>query len=450
MGKLFGTDGIRGRANEPPMTPDVALAVGRAVAAVCRRGNSSQIVIGRDTRTSGPMLEAALSSGICSMGANVNLLGVLPTPGVAFAVRHLDADAGIVISASHNPFEDNGIKVFGAAGQKLDDDMESRVESLVLENAGAGKHAAPGKVGRIETMPGIAFEYAAFCRKTVASDMSFRKFKLVLDCANGATYQVAPRVFEDMSATVLALNDHPDGTNINLDCGSQHTQRLAAAVKDTGADAGLAFDGDGDRLIAVDDSGRELDGDAVLAVCARDLLERNLLPNRTVVVTPMSNLGLRLVFEQLGIHCLDAAVGDRHVLELMRKSGASLGGEQSGHVIFLDHHSTGDGIITALQLLATMARSGKKLSELGRVFQSAPQRLINVEVRQKPSLESVPEIQSAIRSAEKELGTRGRVLVRYSGTQMLCRVMIEAPEQTTTDRLANELAAVVSASVGRQ
>lgn len=448
MGRLFGTDGIRGKANEPPMTPETAMAVGRAVACVCRRDGKARIVIGRDTRASGDMLESALASGICSAGVDVGLLGVIPTPGVAFAVHHMAAAAGIVISASHNPFDDNGIKVFSASGQKLDDDAEALVESLVAGGTPPGMQGASEGTGRIEACPGILREYGLFCRGTAPSDMAFRSLKVVLDCANGATFQVAPQVLKDLSATVLTLNDRPDGTNINRDCGSQHTGGLAKAVKETGADAGLAFDGDGDRLIAVDGTGRELDGDAILAVCARDLLERNLLKNRTVVVTPMSNLGLRIAFEEVGIRCLDAAVGDRHVLELMQKSGASLGGEQSGHVIFLDHHSTGDGIITAVQLLAAMQRSGRTLAELARVFKPAPQRLVNVDVRHKPALESVPAIRSAIQSAESELGSRGRILVRYSGTQMLCRVMVEAPDADVTERLATRLANAVRTAIG--
>lgn len=446
--KLFGTDGIRGKANVPPMTAETAMAVGRAVATVCRRGRNPLVVIGRDTRASGDMLESALAAGLCSMGADVGLLGVLPTPGIAFAVRHMNADAGVVISASHNPFEDNGIKIFGASGQKLDDSMEARVESLVLGLSAAPTPVGPDSVGRCRPIPEAAGDYATFCRRTLPPDLTFEGLRLVLDCANGAASGVAPAVFRALGAEVLAINDAPDGININRDCGSQHTAGLVRAVKEHRADAGLAFDGDSDRLIAVDDTGRELDGDAILAVCAKDMLGRNALRNRTVVATQMSNLGLRLVMRELNVRLLDAAVGDRHVLELMQKNGACLGGEQSGHVIFLDHHSTGDGIITAIQLLAAARRARQKLSVLAAVFQPAPQKLINVDVRQKPPLETVAAIQEAIRAAQKELGDTGRVLVRYSGTQMMCRVMAESPALPTTERLADSIAAAVRVALG--
>lgn len=446
MGRLFGTDGIRGKANVPPMTADMALAVGRAVARVCRRSDKSRIVVGRDTRASGDMIEAALCAGICSMGVDAGTLGIIPTPGVAFAVRHTQADAGIVISASHNPFEDNGIKVFGPSGQKPDDAMEARIEALVTADAGKDAQMPP-RVGRIEPLPDLLRDYGIFCRSTVPADMSFGRLKIVLDCANGAAFQVAPEVFRGMGASVLTINDQPDGTNINQNCGSQHTERLIRAVRECRADAGLAFDGDADRLIAVDDAGRELDGDAILAVCAVDLRARNILRNHTVVATPMSNLGLRLVFQEMGIRLMDAAVGDRHVLELMNKTGACLGGEQSGHVIFLDRHSTGDGIISGLQLLAATVRSGRRLSELANIFKPAPQRLVNVEVRDKPDLQSIPGLAIAIKAASDELGNRGRVLVRYSGTQMLCRVMVEAPDATTANKLAESIASVLQATL---
>jgi phosphoglucosamine mutase len=405
------------------------------------------VVIGRDTRISGNMLEAALSTGIRSMGVDAGLLGVLPTPGIAFAVRKLGAVAGVVISASHNPFEDNGIKIFGATGQKLDDDMESRVERLVLGQQSPAQET-PAHTGKTRDLAGLAADYCAFCHASVPPDMAFKGLKVVIDCANGAAFKVAPRVFRDLGAKVTVINAAPDGTNINRDCGSQHTAGLARAVKETRSDAGLAFDGDADRLIAVDETGRELDGDAILAVCARDLLERNALLNRTVVATQMSNLGLRLAMANLGVRLLEAAVGDRHVLELMQKNGACLGGEQSGHVIFLDHHTTGDGIISALQLLAAMRRAGAKLSELASIFRPAPQRLINVDVRNKPPLETIDSVRSEISAAQKELGDSGRVLVRYSGTQMMCRVMVEAPDAATTNRVAERVAAAVRSALG--
>jgi phosphoglucosamine mutase len=444
--KLFGTDGIRGKAGVPPMTADTAQAVGRAVAEVCRQGHDPMVAIGRDTRVSGNMLETALSAGIRAMGVDAGLLGVLPTPGIAFAVRKLGAVAGVVISASHNPFDDNGIKVFSSTGQKLDDDMESRVETLVLgPQSPAGK---PARTGKTRDLAGTAADYCAFCRASVPPEITFKGLRVVLDCANGAAFQVAPEVFKAMGAEVAVINAAPDGTNINRDCGSQHTGGLVRAVRETRADAGLAFDGDADRLIAVDETGRELDGDAILAVCARDLLDRGALRNRTVVATQMSNLGLRLAMAGMGVRLLDAAVGDRHVLELMQKNGACLGGEQSGHVIFLGHHTTGDGIISGLQLLAAVRRSGRKLSELAAIFRPAPQRLINVDVRDKPPLETIDSVRSAIRAAQEELGDSGRVLVRYSGTQMMCRVMVEAPDAATTNRVAERVADAVRAVLG--
>jgi phosphoglucosamine mutase len=447
MGALFGTDGIRGKANVHPMTADVALAVGRAVGSLVRRPDRPpSVVIGRDTRLSGDMIEAALTAGLCSTGADVLSAGVIPTPGVAFLIRDTKSAAGIVVSASHNPFDDNGIKVFDRAGQKLPDAQEDFIEGVV---EGRERVAIePAAIGRKTALNDACERYAAFCKRAFDAGASLQGLRLVLDCGNGATHAVAPAVFTGLGAGVTVLNDAPDGTNINRDCGSQHVAALISAVKRENADAGLAFDGDGDRLIAVDETGRELDGDAIMAVCARDLLDRGLLANQTVVVTPMSNLGLRLAFERLGIRCLDAAVGDRHVRELMQKAGAVLGGEQSGHIIFLQHHSTGDGIISALRLLSAMRRRGERLSVLGSIFQPAPQKLINVEVARKPPLDSVPDIQSAIAAATVELAGRGRVLVRYSGTQMLCRVMVEAPDPAKTDRIAGELAALVRANLG--
>ncbi len=449
MGDLFGTDGVRGVANVHPMTAETAMAIGRAAARVCRRGeHRHRIVIGKDTRLSGYMIETALTSGICSMGVDVLLVGPVPTPGIAFITRSMRADAGIVISASHNPYQDNGIKIFSREGFKISDEQEQRIESLVLTGEATRLSAAPEDIGKAQRIDDAIGRYIEFCKQTFPNELTLDGLKLVVDCANGATYRVAPIIFSELGAEVIAIHNHPDGRNINAGCGSQHTADLAAAVREAGAHAGLAFDGDGDRLIAVDEAGVELTGDHLIAIAARDMQARGVLRGGRVVVTPMSNLGLRLALDAMGVSHEDAPVGDRNVLELMRARGAVLGGEQSGHVIYLDRHTTGDGIVSALQLLAVMCRSGARLSELRGVFTPAPQTLINVEVRAKPDLSKVPELQAAIADAERRLDGKGRVLVRYSGTQLLCRVMVEASAETLTQSIASELEAKVRELLG--
>lgn len=449
MGDLFGTDGVRGVANVHPMTAETAMAIGRAAARVCRRGeHRHRIVIGKDTRLSGYMIETALTSGICSMGVDVLLVGPVPTPGIAFITRSMRADAGIVISASHNPYQDNGIKIFSREGFKISDEQEQRIESLVLTGEATRLSAAPEDIGKAQRIDDAIGRYIEFCKQTFPNELTLDGLKLVVDCANGATYRVAPIIFSELGAEVIAIHNHPDGRNINAGCGSQHTADLAAAVREAGAHAGLAFDGDGDRLIAVDEAGVELTGDHLIAIAARDMQARGVLRGGRVVVTPMSNLGLRLALDAMGVGYEDAPVGDRNVLELMRARGAVLGGEQSGHVIYLDRHTTGDGIVSALQLLAVMCRSGARLSELRGVFTPAPQTLVNVEVRAKPDLSKVPELQAAIADAERRLDGKGRVLVRYSGTQLLCRVMVEASAETLTQSIASELEAKVRELLG--
>jgi phosphoglucosamine mutase len=449
VGDLFGTDGVRGVANVHPMTAETAMAIGRAAARVCRRGeHRHRIVIGKDTRLSGYMIETALTSGICSMGVDVLLVGPVPTPGIAFITRSMRADAGIVISASHNPYQDNGIKIFSREGFKISDEQEQRIESLVLTGEATRLGAAPEDIGKAQRIDDAIGRYIEFCKQTFPNELTLDGLKLVVDCANGATYRVAPIIFSELGAEVIAIHNHPDGRNINAGCGSQHTADLAAAVREAGAHAGLAFDGDGDRLIAVDEAGVELTGDHLIAIAARDMQARGVLRGGRVVVTPMSNLGLRLALDAMGVSHEDAPVGDRNVLELMRARGAVLGGEQSGHVIYLDRHTTGDGIVSALQLLAVMCRSGARLSELRGVFTPAPQTLVNVEVRAKPDLSKVPELQAAIADAERRLDGKGRVLVRYSGTQLLCRVMVEASAETLTQSIASELEAKVRELLG--
>ncbi len=450
MPRLFGTDGIRGVANEPPMTAEMALDIGRAAAHVCTSASRGRrrIVIGKDTRISGYMLETALTSGICSMGVDVLLVGPMPTPGIAFITRSMRADAGIVISASHNPYQDNGIKIFSRDGYKLPDAEEDRIERLITSGEIRAIRPKAEEIGKVRRINDAVGRYIVFCKDTFPEDLSIEGLKIALDCANGATYRVAPTIFEELGAEVTALHCEPNGLNINDRCGSQHTEDLAAAVRAQGAAIGLAFDGDGDRLIAVDDGGREITGDHILAVCGKMYKERGLLRNNLVISTVMSNFGFLVALRDLGIEHAAAKVGDRYVLEMMQERGAVLGGEPSGHVIFLNHHTTGDGIVTALQLLAAMRTSGRPLSELARLVAMSPQKLVNVVVKDTPPLEAVPAIRKAVAAAEKELGDRGRVLVRYSGTQSLCRVMVEGPTEEATDRLARALAEAVAKAIG--
>ena len=450
MSKLFGTDGVRGVANVHPMTAEMALDIGRATAFICKKHKTPphRIVIGKDTRLSGYLLETGLTAGICSMGVDVLLVGPMPTPGIAFITHSMRADAGIVISASHNPYQDNGIKIFSRDGYKLPDSEEEELERLIT--TGEIKHIRPtakeiGKAHRIDDALG---RYIVFCKNTFPEDFSLDGLKVVLDCANGATYRVAPVIFWELGADVTAIHCEPDGTNINENCGSQHTQDLSAKVRELKADVGLAFDGDGDRLIAVDERGHELTGDHILAICAKMYKERGLLANNLVISTVMSNFGFLAALKHLDIRHAASKVGDRYVLELMKKQGAVIGGEPSGHIIFLDHQTTGDGIVSALQLLAAMFHFKQPLSKLAHVMKFTPQRIINVNVREKPPIEHFKELAQAIQEAEKELADQGRVLVRYSGTQQMCRVMVEGPTEDMTGRLAEKLAEVVRRHIG--
>ncbi len=450
MGRLFGTDGIRGVANEYPLTAGAVFEIGRALASVF--GDSAiptKIIIGKDTRESGDMIENALASGICSVGADACLTGILPTPAVAYLVSSSDAAAGIVISASHNPFYDNGIKIFDADGYKLSDAKENEIERLLAaNNVDPSPRKSNHQTGNIETLKDAPERYLAFLQNTLPHAKLFDDMKIVLDCSNGATYTVAPRLFQDLAAQVEALHIHPDGKNINAACGSEHPETLIDAVLRQEADIGLAFDGDGDRLVAVDEKGLVISGDRTLAICARSLKRKGLLKNNLVVSTVMSNLGLRLALKDLGINHLMAQVGDRYVLEQMNANGAIIGGEDSGHMIFLDQHTTGDGMLTAIRLIQAMCEENKPLSELSRVMTVFPQVLLNIDVQKKPAIENVPQIMAAIRSVEECLGEKGRVLVRYSGTQPLCRVMVEGPEEDETRRYCQQIADVVKATLG--
>ena len=444
MEKLFGTDGIRGTANEHPMTVEMAMNVGRALAYISKRkGHTPRIIIGKDTRLSGDMFESALVSGICSMGVNAISVGVIPTPGIAFLTNSLRADAGVVISASHNPLQDNGIKIFNGEGFKLADEKESIIEELIFFNNMHKLHPLPKELGKLSRMDAAAARYIVFLQHAFPKEINPEGMKVVLDCANGATYRVAPATFLELGLEVTTLFDQPDGKNINADCGSQHPATLAKEVLRQKADVGFAFDGDGDRMIAVDEKGNVLTGDQVLAICSAVLKKEGNLTNNLVVRTVMSNLGLTFAFQKLGIDSVFANVGDRFVLEEMLAKGAVIGGEDSGHVIFLQHHTTGDGLITALQLLAAMKKEGKPLSELARIMTVFPQVLINLDVKRKPDIETIPEITAIIKQVEKKLGDKGRVLVRYSGTQNMCRVMVEGPTKEETQSYCRQIADVV-------
>jgi phosphoglucosamine mutase len=449
MGRMFGTDGVRGVANNHPMTAELALEIGRAAAYICKKHKKRRpaIAIGKDTRLSGYMLESALTAGICSMGVDVYLAGPISTPGVAFITRSMGADAGMVVSASHNPYQDNGIKIFSRDGFKLPDAEEDSIEDLIVTGRIREIRPTADEIGKAYRIEDASRRYVSFCKNTFPEDQSLKGMKIVLDCANGATYKAAPAVFSELGASVDTIHCNPNGININDHCGSQYTDGLISRMREIRADIGLAFDGDGDRLIAVDDKLNLITGDHILAICARMYKGKGLLKNNLVVATIMSNFGFFVALKKMGIEKEVSKVGDRYVLEMMREKGAVVGGEQSGHVIFLNHHTTGDGIIAALQLLWAMRYYGQSLSELAKIMIPSPQKVVNVGVKNKPPLESIPALQKAVREAESELGENGRVLIRYSGTQAVCRVMVEGPTEQTTDRLADTLAEAVRKNI---
>ena len=453
MNKLFGTDGIRGVANRFPLDSETALVAGRAIAAYFSQNEnaSGRFMIGQDTRISGSMLTSALAAGICSMGNDVYLAGIIPTPGVAYLTSTDGFDAGIVISASHNPFYDNGIKLFGGDGFKLSDAAESSIEKLITDPQSLAQQSqAIQQVGQIKALEGAGSRYCRFLEDVISSG-SIKPFdgtNLVIDGSNGAASEIAPALFRSLGATVKSISCTPDGININDNCGSQHPGALARAVVAEKADAGLAFDGDADRLIAVDETGTVLSGDQLMAICARDMLSKGELKNAKVVTTVMSNIGFGLSLEAMGIEHLKAQVGDRYVMEKMRKTGAVLGGEDSGHMIFLNHHTTGDGMLAAIKLLEAMRAVGRPLSELATIMTVFPQCLINVNVTTKPAIETVKDIVTAINEVEVKLGDTGRVLVRYSGTQPQCRVMVEGPTEVQTQSFCKEIADVVARELG--
>lgn len=449
MRKLFGTDGIRGVANLEPMTSETAMKLGRAAAYLFkRRSGRHQIVIGKDTRLSGYMLESALTSGICSMGVDVLLVGPMPTPAIAFLTRSLRADAGVVISASHNPYQDNGIKFFSNDGFKLPDELEARMEALITSDEIQHLRPTADEVGKAYRIDDAEGRYIEFVKRSLPRDLDFQGFRIVVDCAHGAAYKVSPKVLRELGATVWVIGDEPDGTNINDGCGAVHPERLQQAVREHHAHIGIAHDGDADRAIFVCEQGRIIDGDHVMAMIALDLQERELLKRRTVVGTVMSNFGLELALAKAGIALVRTAVGDRYLLERMIADSYNFGGEQSGHFIFLDHNTTGDGLISALQVVALMKRTGRSLSDLAQCMTAVPQILLNIRVNGKPDLDRVPELTQAIRTGEATLNGTGRVLVRYSGTEPVLRIMVEGAEASLIRTVADNLSAVVQRHLG--
>ena len=448
MGKLFGTDGVRGVANRE-VTAEMAYRMGWAATAYFGQHTQGQpvILIGRDTRISGQMLEAALAAGICSAGGKAILLGVIPTPAVAYLARLLGAQAGVVISASHNVFSDNGIKFFGGDGYKLLDAVEAELEELLLGGLDKLEKPIAEKVGTIEYRPDLAEEYIKYALSTVQGD--FSGMKIVVDCANGSSYAVTPEVLRRLGAEVIVLHNEPNGININDNCGSVHLESLQAAVKEYGADMGIAHDGDADRCLTVDENGEVVDGDHMMAICALKLQREGKLVDNTLVATVMSNIGLHQAMKKAGIRIEVTAVGDRYVLENMRANGYVLGGEQSGHIIFSDVATTGDGLVTALQIVQAVAQSGKKLSELSACMVTFPQLLVNVRVKTKAGWETNEAILAAIREGEAELGDAGRILVRPSGTEPLIRVMAEGPTAEVLDAIVGKIADVVRKEQGQ-
>lgn len=448
--KIFGTDGVRGRANSYPMTVETALALGRAAGKMfgCHNGRR-KVVIGKDTRLSCYMFENALIAGLCSMGIDTLMVGPFPTPGVAFITRAYRASAGIIISASHNPYFDNGIKFFSSEGFKFPDTWEAEMEKLVADGNFEDCLPADQEIGKNTKINDADGRYIEFVKATFPRRLSLKNLTIVLDCANGASYKVAPLVFRELDATVHVYGNTPNGLNINDGCGSLHLETIQKAVIDHRADIGIALDGDADRVIMVDENAQVVDGDAILAICARDMLRRGLLRNKKIVSTVMANFGFIKAMQDLGIEVIKSQVGDRYVIQDMIKHEANLGGEQSGHLIFLDHNTTGDGLVSALQVLRIMIETESKLSDLASIFKRYPQSCINVKVSKKPPIDSMDDVVQAIKNAENILGDSGRVLVRYSGTENICRVMVEGPKQKQTNQIAQSIAAMIETSIGK-
>ncbi len=449
--KLFGTDGIRGVVNQFPMTAEFSLNLGRAVAHLLNqtvRSRRPKVVVGKDTRLSGYMLEEGLTSGLLSQGADVFLAGPVPTPGLAFLTTSLRADAGVVISASHNPYYDNGIKIFAGDGYKLPDEVEARLEEyldpVVLDRA----RPKPDGVGRAERIDDAVGRYVVYLKTTFPRAMTLEGLTMALDCANGAAYRTAPMVFEELGAKVHLYGARPDGLNINLGVGSLHPELCAKKVKETGADLGLALDGDADRAIFVDGRGRVVDGDQIMNICARSLHRAGRLAKNAMAATIMSNMGLEIALNQAGIDLVRTPVGDRYVVERMRQDGLNFGGEQSGHLIFLDHGTTGDGIMAALQTLAAMKEEGRDLADLAGLMEPLPQVLLNVKAARPTEARTNPAVQEQVARVTAHLGARGRIVLRPSGTEPVVRVMIEGEDQAEVTRLAEETAELVGRELG--
>jgi len=447
--RLFGTDGIRGRVNTYPMTPENALRVGMAAAIVLKKEHHGRnmVLIGKDTRISGYMIESALTSGICSMGMNVTLVGPLPTPGIAFLTRTLRIDAGVVISASHNPFYDNGIKFFSYNGFKLPDDIEKKIEALAKDDSIERYRAKGEEVGKAHRLDDATGRYIEYIKSTLKKGVTFEGIKVVVDSANGAAYKTTPWLLRELGAEVVSINDRPDGININDRCGSTHMDDLRKYVVQHKADIGIAHDGDADRTLFCDEKGRTVDGDQVMGMCAVDMDARGELKKSTVVSTVMSNLGLEKYFEKNNIKLIRAKVGDRYVVEKMLAGDYNFGGEQSGHIIFLDYNTTGDGQITAVQVLNLMKSKNVPLSRLASPVKLFPQVLMNVEVEKKQDIRSVPAIMDAIRAAEKKLDGRGRILVRPSGTEPKIRVMLEGDDIKMINIIGREVSKAIRESM---
>jgi phosphoglucosamine mutase len=450
MRKLFGTDGIRGKTNMHPMTAELVLKLGKAAATVFKKYLNKKerinVVIGKDTRKSGYIFEYALTAGLCSMGVNVYLVGPMPTPAIAHLTKSFAADFGVVISASHNPASDNGIKFFDGDGFKLPDDIEEEIEEALEKGVDTSQINGldVGKATRIADAAGRYIEYT----KNSIKNISLSGLKIVLDCANGAAYKVAPPIFRELGADVIVLNNDPDGANINEECGSLHPEVIKAAVLGHRADIGIALDGDADRVVMVDEKGNSVDGDQIIAMCAIDLKKRGKLKDNSVVVTIVSNSGFDEAMKQNGIKTVRTQVGDRYVVEEMRKNGQTLGGEQSGHIVFFNRLTTGDGTLSALQVLALIKTSGKKLSQLAKCMKIYPQVLKSINVKEKKELDKMPAVKKEIGAAEASLNGKGRILVRYSGTENKCRIMVEGEEEESIQKIADKIAEKIKQEIG--
>lgn len=449
---LFGTDGVRGVANLEPMTAEMSLKLGKALTHILKEQKSDskkpKVVIGKDTRLSGYMFEQAISAGIASMGADVLLVGPLPTPAIAFLTVSMRADAGVVISASHNPFEDNGIKFFDRFGFKLPDEKELEIEELILSKRVNKLSVPSGEIGKVTRIDDAAGRYVVFVKNTFPKDLTLEGVRIVLDCANGAAYKVSPIVFQELGADVITIGVNPDGRNINTECGAINPGLLKKWVLETGADLGIALDGDADRIILCDEMGEEVDGDKIMAICADELMEQGRLGKNTVVATVMSNMALETFLEEKGGSLVRTPVGDRYVVEEMRKRGCNFGGEKSGHIVCMDHTTTGDGTLAALQILAIMRRKQARLSELSRIIELYPQILINVRVAEKKPFQNIDGLDKLIKVCEERLKARGRINLRYSGTEPLARVMVEGESESLIGEIAEQIASVLRKEIG--